>query len=219
MKGTIKPLILSAIFFDKSVLELKNDDEFDACCDKAQREKERKDRMVQEISPIGPMKVQLGKSDYTFPLEENMSWEDWKKVTDRIPENMIWRESSIRQNATIERMPLEDMIVCSSHTSKSCKLPVVKAMVTPGVMVILRGNFYDWKVSVAGDKPLTGMDSDWLFDPDNEIATCYFEGFQDNWCFGSYSNNQSEFSVELDYNPLALYTFLRELKRAWERDS
>lgn len=48
-KGNRKPLTLSAVFFDNSVLELKNisDDEFDACCKKVERE--RKDRMVQAI--------------------------------------------------------------------------------------------------------------------------------------------------------------------------
>ena len=174
--------------------------------------------MTQEINPIGPMKVQIGKDDYTFHLEKDVSWEDWKRITESIPEEMYWRKSSLRQNEIIDKLPLQSRVVCSSHTSKSCKLPVVRAMVTPTVLVVIRGNFYDWKVSVVSEKPLHGIDNTFLFDPEAEHSSVYFEGFHDNWCYGSYKANPAKFSVELIYSALDLYTFIKELQRVADTD-
>jgi len=173
--------------------------------------------MSEEISPIGPMRVQLEKDDYTFPLKNVVPWEDWKKITETIPEDMCWRKSALRQNGVFDSLKLGNAVACSSHTSKSCKLPVVRGVVAPGVVVIIRGNFYDWKVSVISDHPLPGIDDTYLFEPETHHRSVYFEGFDNAWCFGSYKNNQQQFSVELEYDPLRLYTFVRELRRVSTR--
>ena len=102
-------------------------------------------------------------------------------------------------------------MVISTHYSKSVKLPVYQInMEKYGIEMVLRYNFYDWKISVKSDKPLN-FDYMGLFDPNEEISDLYCEGFPKNKVYGSYEQNHSQFTIEIGsrYN---LYTFVFLLK-------
>jgi hypothetical protein len=97
--------------------------------------------------------------------------------------------------------------VISTHFSKSLKLPVYQIDLKKyGVEIVLRNNFYDWKVSVKSDAPLD-FDTMGLFDPTCYVTSIYCEGFPEEKVYGSYSADNSKFTVEIrsDYD---LYTFM-----------
>ena len=88
-------------------------------------------------------------------------------------------------------------MVISSHTSKSVELPVVQ-MRRPdlGLVLTMRNNFYDWKLSVSTLKPFradfTGLffeypprDPSWTGDC---LSSVYFEGFPEDLVYGYRGN-------------------------------
>jgi hypothetical protein len=97
--------------------------------------------------------------------------------------------------------------VISTHTSKSVKLPVFWIDLTKiyGISFTIRGNFHDWKISVDSKYPIEPNFLN-IFKPDREYASCYCEGFPDDKVFGSYSNSNTKFTVEVN-NDWDLYTF------------
>jgi len=102
-------------------------------------------------------------------------------------------------------------MVISTHYSKSVKLPVFRIYLEKyGIEIILRDNFYDWKISVKSDKPLD-FDYMGLFNPTKKILDIYCEGFPQDKVYGSYEENHKEFTIEIasDYD---LYTFIFLLK-------
>lgn len=88
--------------------------------------------------------------------------------------------------------------VISTHRSKSIVLPVCElARPDLGLRLILRNNFYDWKISVVSKRPIVA-DFSGLFhttppiDPTytgNQLAPVYFEGFLREWVFGYYAES------------------------------
>jgi len=102
--------------------------------------------------------------------------------------------------------------VISTHTSKSVKLPVYYFDAV-WAKLILRCNFYDWKVSVESKVGPLALDLDGLCGIEKPIPHCYCEGFMSEWVFSAYKENSSKFTVELgrDYD---LYTFLFLLRQA-----
>lgn len=97
-------------------------------------------------------------------------------------------------------------LVISTHYSKSVKLPVFQIDLEKyGIEIILRCNFYDWKVSVKSDKPLD-FDYMGLFNPAKEISYLCCEGFPRDKVYGSYSQNHSQFTIEI-VSRYDLYTF------------
>lgn len=100
--------------------------------------------------------------------------------------------------------------VISTHRSKSVCLPVF-SLKRPGLQLILRNNFYNWKLSVISDSPVEA-DFSGLFhttpplDPDytgNPLSSVYFEGFPEDLVFGYYeSGDKRSWSAEMwsDYN-------------------
>lgn len=108
---------------------------------------------------------------------------------------------------TFEEWKKNPPMVISTHMSKSVKLPVYQINLKKyGIEMILRYNFYDWKISIKSDKPLE-FDYMGLFNPDQKISSCYCEGFPDDKVYGSYSEDHSQFTIEIgsEYN---LYTFM-----------
>lgn len=102
-------------------------------------------------------------------------------------------------------------MVISTHRSKSVKLPVFQIMLEKyGIEMVLRYNFYDWKISVKSDEPLD-FDYMGLFNPTQEISYFYCEGFPKDKVYGSYEQSHSQFTIEIgsDYD---LYTFFFLLK-------
>ena len=102
-------------------------------------------------------------------------------------------------------------LVISTHYSKSVKLPVFQINLEKyGIEMVLRYNFYDWKISVKSDKPLD-FDYMGLFNPIEEFSYLYCEGFPRNKVYGSYEQSHSQFTIQIgsDYD---LYTFIFLLK-------
>ena len=107
--------------------------------------------------------------------------------------------------------------VASEHRSKSCRLPVYRARITPGCTVTFRGNFYDWKLSVDNDDPVDIRNPEDLWDPHGDylMDEVYFEGFRNEWIFESYGDGHKEkFSLMLPYVNEHLWAFFFLLWRA-----
>jgi len=114
-------------------------------------------------------------------------------------------------SATYEEMRDNPPMVISTHYSKSVKLPVFQINLEKyGIEMVLRYNFYDWKISIKSDKPLD-FDYMGLFNPTEEISHIYCEGFPKDKVYGSYEKNHSQFTIEIG-SYYDLYTFVFLLK-------
>jgi hypothetical protein len=104
----------------------------------------------------------------------------------------------------------KDLSVVSTHTSKSITLPVYEILWN-GFRFVMRGNFYDWKVSIESPIPIfINFSKFGLFDPEQEIHPVYCEGFQENWVYGPYAGNPKRFTIELR-SEHEVYCFLKIL--------
>ena len=102
-------------------------------------------------------------------------------------------------------------MVISTHYSKSVKLPVFQINLEKyGIEMVLRYNFYDWKISVKSDKPLD-FDYMGLFNPTEEIPSVYCHGFPKDKVYGSYEQSHSQFTIKI-VSRYDLYTFIFLLK-------
>lgn len=97
--------------------------------------------------------------------------------------------------------------VISTHRSKSIQLPVVQlSRPDMDLRLIVRDNFYNWKLSVISSTPIEA-DFDGLFqttppiEPEytgNPLASVYFEGFPENLVFGYYTpSDKKTWSAEI----------------------
>ena len=96
----------------------------------------------------------------------------------------------------------DEPMVISHHYSKSVKLPVFQITREDlGIEFVLRCNIYDWKISVKSKEPLN-FDFMGLFDPKKVIDSVYCEGFPKDKIYGSYEQNNSQFTIEIgsEYN-------------------
>lgn len=97
--------------------------------------------------------------------------------------------------------------VISTHRSKSVRLPVYELARPDGALrLILRNNFYDWKLSVISEVPLD-CDFEHLFvtskaeDRCNYLSGVYFEGFPGDLIFGHYDDSdRRRFSASIGGN-------------------
>ena len=113
--------------------------------------------------------------------------------------------------STYEELRDNPLLVISTHYSKSVKLPVFQINLEKyGIEMVLRYNFYDWKISVKSDKPLD-FDYMGLFNPTEEISYLYCEGFPRDKVYGSYEQSHSQFTIEIGSH-YDLYTFIFLLK-------
>ena len=155
-------------------------------------------------------------------MDKVMPLQEWL-MKNKPEEKMLWNKAFWSQALfvrdilprlffkTFEEAEKNPWLVISEHTSKSIELPVYYLKLDD-VAIIMRENFYNWKVSVISANDLS-IDSAGLFDSSEKIHSVYCEGFDPKWVFDCYDNNKKEFTVELnsDYN---LYTFLFLLNRA-----
>lgn len=99
------------------------------------------------------------------------------------------------------------VMVINTHTSKSIELPVYELnLKQQGVKIILRNNFYDWKVSVISNREID-VDFMGLFEEDNNISYLYCEGFKREQVFKSFKEDKTQFTISLPDN-FKLYTFM-----------
>jgi hypothetical protein len=101
--------------------------------------------------------------------------------------------------------------VISTHSSKSVKLPVYLIEV-PGLRLIMRNNFYDWKVSIESDVPVADVFNG-LVRAGEEVPAVYCEGFDSQWVYGPYTPGAQQFTVELP-SDFELWAFLHLLVKS-----
>lgn len=110
--------------------------------------------------------------------------------------------------------------VVATHTSKSTELPVYYIRGDNGIEAWMRGNYYNWQVSVRS--PVVIPDVFFrLFDKEDsheQLRSYLMEGFKEEWIFGPYSQNPQEFSVTLSYDPGVLFTFCFLVTEAVRRE-
>ena len=124
--------------------------------------------------------------------------------------SLLWSGANVDEKLECEqgeRTPDKEcgMIVVSEHFSKSVRLPVYRfERKDLGLEVLLRNNFFDWKLSVKSSIPIEGPFG-FLFCTDrsnavrsgSDLNPIYFEGFLEEWCLGYYSENNKEFSASI----------------------
>ena len=116
----------------------------------------------------------------------------------------------------------EEVLVISTHTSKSVELPVFYIKLLDGTSFTMRCNFFNWKISVSSPRDVVAHFMG-LFDPNAEIEACYCEGFPEESVYGSYWGDQRQFTFEL-FDNFMVYTFFwiyahQVLKNRNNRDS
>lgn len=109
--------------------------------------------------------------------------------------------------SNFEEAKKHKVVVISTHTSKSVRLPVYQLKLANSITFTIRYNFHDWKISV--DSP-NNIEVDFLeiFNPKDKrsISGVYCEGFPDETVFGCYADNKCKFTVEL-YSQYEVFTF------------
>ena len=95
---------------------------------------------------------------------------------------------------------LKEIELISTHTSKSCTLPVYQIILKNGTKLILRGNFHDWKVTVISEEPVLLNTTLFLAPPDKQILPVYCEGFDPSWVLAPYSESKKTFTFEVPDN-------------------
>lgn len=131
-----------------------------------------------------------------------------------IDDNLLYKKSAEAQILFLYdlaylagKSPQDGLYIISTHLSKSVQLPVVSLELEDvGLQFVMRGNFYNWKLSVLSEKPITDPNFEALFhttppvdksytgDP---LASVYFEGFPSEYIFGYQSLDARRWSAEL----------------------
>lgn len=106
-------------------------------------------------------------------------------------------------------------LVINVHLSKSILLPVYKITLKNGIVLILRDNFFDWKVSVISPFRIYSLDLEDLISLDDQVSPTCCEGFPDELIFGSFDQNNYQFTAELNtkYDLYALAVVLARMER------
>jgi hypothetical protein len=109
----------------------------------------------------------------------------------------------IARGLPYEKASKEVAFVISTHRSKSIVLPVVSyERPDVGLRLVVRQNFYNWKLSVISEQPLRNNLTEAVLPrlchtsppidesyTGNELANCYFEGFPDDLIFGYFDQS------------------------------
>lgn len=150
----------------------------------------------------------------------------WIRVNDP-DENLIYRDGLGKQVCMVRDTIMRDIfyrsifgkydgktyenfqpMVISTHRSKSVLLPVMLMNVEKyDIKIVLRDNFYDWKVSIISENNIN-CDFKGLFtENDKPINSIYCEGFPENLVFDRYCDSKKQFTIEIGDN-YRLYTFM-----------
>lgn len=151
----------------------------------------------------------------TYPIEfpNRINYEQWLKDNQPQP-GMMWNEARLGQINDI-RVLLEETLaavnpiisVVSTHKSKSIVLPVYLIEIQ-SQQFILRNNFYNWTLSVIRKSDIHYRLRD-IIKRDEVISSCYCEGFDSQWTFGSYNMDESQFTCQVDtFNTLNILMYL-----------
>ena len=148
------------------------------------------------------------------------AWQRVNKPEDRlIFKGAMYEQIEFVRDSICDRLVFSDVswdehdepLVISHHYSKSVKLPVFKIeREDVGLVLIMRCNIYDWKITVESKKPIE-CDFMGIIDTEKPVNKFCCEGFPKDKIYGSYNQDHSKFTVEIDswYN---VYTFIFLLK-------
>ena len=148
-----------------------------------------------------------------------------------IDDNLIYKKAAINQaifvrdnlgTGILSSIPI---FVVSMHRSKSVHLPVYYAKLRNGIEIMMRENFYDWKLSVKIPESYPALPANYLPEdcitegyggPEEKIPSCYLEGFPEEWSFDAFNPDApgKQFTVETSSN-YRLYVLLHRLKHAY----
>ena len=154
----------------------------------------------------------------------------WKRKWE-LDDNLIYKNAGINQAGFVSSEICGNLLhthgfVVSTHFSKSCELPVYYVKMRNGIKLIMRNNFYDWKMSVdipesyaplPGDfLPMDCLSHSMVENEGDKIASCYMEGFRKEWCYDAYlpKNPPRRFSIEVP-DKYRLYIIIHQLKHAY----
>ena len=154
----------------------------------------------------------------TYPIQfaNRINYEQWLKDNQPHP-GMMWNEARLRQINDI-RILMEETLasinpiisVVSTHKSKSIVLPVY-LVETQTQQFILRDNFYNWTLSVIRKSENYYRLRD-IINRDEIISSCYCEGFESCWTFGSYNMDPTMFTCQvISFNTLNILMYLLTL--------
>jgi hypothetical protein len=143
-------------------------------------------------------------------MEKKKTLDEWREeVLENEDDALFFKKVAQTQVKVLQDLGLRNCCVCGEHESKSVRLPVVEGRAGTA-LVRIRGNFYDWKVSVENDEPVS-IDTRWRFDPSKEPK--YFEGFKEEWVYPPYAVSPLRFSLELPYELVTLIELIGQIKR------
>ncbi len=135
-------------------------------------------------------------------IYKNALWAQVTYVRDRLPCALF---------TTYEEYKNNQWEVINTHSSKSIKFPVYQMhLPQQEITLTLRGNLYDYCLSIQSKRSLAGAFDDKLFN--HEEVGGYFEGFPNGLVFPPYAKNQNNFSLMVaeEYNLYVLFYKLRE---------
>lgn len=148
-----------------------------------------------------------------------------------LSDSLIFKKSATNQACFVRDTICTNLLkvhgyVISTHTSKSCLLPVYFITLRNGIRLIMRCNFYDWKVSVEiptykdplpkNYLPEDCMSNNMTNGKAEKIPSCYLEGFHEDWCYDAYDPEKPprKFTIEVPSNE-QLYVIIHYLKHAY----
>lgn len=147
-----------------------------------------------------------------FNIENKTPLLQW--IKDNQPKETMYWKGAFQQQMTLFTFMKEhyndDISVVSTHTSKSILLPVILIPFRKHTEIIVRHNFYNYAVSISSSHPdfnIIPKEITNFFSKD-KISSCYCEGFEDEWVFGTYSNavkkNTKQCTIHLDLEEILL---------------
>ncbi len=145
----------------------------------------------------------------------------WQRTQADLEQDLAFRDAKWRQVHFVRReltsalmLPASEehdaaVHVISTHYSKSTLLPVYR-LTREGLEVILRGNYYNWSVTVRSEEPVLRQSLVPLVLGGGEQAVldCYCEGFDEAWVHGPMAADARTFTVQLPYMYGPLWAFV-----------
>ena len=136
-----------------------------------------------------------------------------------LDKNLIYKKAAESQAIFVRdeiarhllRVPV---FVVSTHTSKSCLLPVYSFVMNNGINVIMRENFYGWVVSLKANHRFS-LPEDLVHGDGGDnpsLSECYCEGFEYSWVHAYGVNQITETTVRVD-SDYELYTLFYQLNK------
>ena len=161
---------------------------------------------------------------------EKIELDYWKRKWE-LDENLIYKKAALSQASFVKGSICGNLLkargfVVSTHCSKSCELPVYFIKLRNGIKLIMRCNFYDWKISVdipeeydilpANYLPTDCLSHCLVENATDKIPLCYLEGFKKEWSFDAYIPEQpgKRFTIEIPDDE-RLYVIIHYLKHAY----